>query len=62
MSTLREWLSGERIHHTHVERVAKLIWEMEGGNYTDWFNNIDEYRRRARLVLSEPQGWMNGGK
>jgi hypothetical protein len=59
---LRRRMTGNYIDPSHVERVAKALWELEEGKFGDWFEKKDEYRARARRILSEPNGWMNGGE
>lgn len=55
-----EWVSGKKLHHVQVDRVARLIWSTDTvdglisdkANEALWTRNLDEYRARARAILS----------
>ena len=42
---------------TAQERVARYLWWTESGRDAEWSRYIGTYRERARMILSEADGY-----
>lgn len=61
MPVIERYDPDAKARHVQVDRLARYIWQREGAREDDWTKYIDDYRYRARLILTTPEGWRADG-